>query len=131
MAESTVHTTELEELIQKIWVRGVSRGSYEREAYGKSAAAALKHNREHDCPRFCIDPDFGELRFNNKEVTHYDFEWKELGKTAVLKLYQGRENGEVIYGAVMSRRIKRIGGVTFTWVEEGKSGKFVRRTKKK
>jgi ketosteroid isomerase-like protein len=125
MAQSVIQTIKLEELIRDIWARGESKGEYERETPTKGVVFAIKKSVKRDGPRFCIDPDFGELRFKNKEITHYDFEWKKLGKVAVLKLYQGKEDGKVTYGAVQTPNIKFVGKVKFLWVEKNKDGHFM------
>jgi len=115
----------LEDLIKKIWKRGESRDEYERETPAKGVVVAIKNkNIEPDGPRFCIDPDIESLSFKGRKITHYDFHWKTLGKIAVLKLYQGKENGEVVYGAIQTPHIKLVGKVEFFWVKKDKDGYF-------
>lgn len=121
----TKHIIQLVDLIKNIWKRGESRDEYERETPVKGVVIAIKNkDRKPDGPRFCIDPDFGSLTFKGKEITHFDFRWKILGKIAVLKLYQGKENGEVVYGAIQTPNIKFVGKVEFDWITVGNGGYF-------
>lgn len=65
-------------------------------------------------PRFCLS-DVAPLKVLGKEITHYDFFWKERGHLAMLSLYQGLEEGEVTYGAVLDKNLHLVRKLQFFW----------------
>jgi len=86
--------------------------------------------RDTASPRFCLEPRGGaDLHYKGKIVTHYDFIWKELGLHAVLFLYQGEDDGEITYGAVLDEHLKQIGEVDYYWDQQAK--KFITKNQAK